>query len=246
MDAYDPFAPFYDALMGDPGPRLAVIRQVIERHCPSARSVLELGCGTGSILEGLATVIPDRTGVDRSTEMLRIARQRAAGAELIEADMASYRGRRRFDVVLCVYDSLNHLTSFEDWGAVFDRTAEHLEGGGVFHFDVNTVGRLRRLAGGPAWVHDFDGHTLTMDVELGPAPARTHLRTTWRIRVFEHERDRTFILHETTVPELGVPLDELRARLGRCMRVLECADGDGAAATDDSDRAYLTCALRGT
>ena len=245
MAAYDPFARFYDTVMGEPGPRLDAVRHAIARYRPAARSVLELGCGTGAVLAGLAG-LADRTGVDRSPAMLQIARERVPGAVLVEADMATYRTERRFDVIACVYDSLNHLASADDWQAVFDRTAEHLADGGIFHFDVNTVGRLRRLAGAPAWVHDFDGHTLVMDVRRAPAPSGGRMRTTWHLRVFEPLHGRRYTLHETTIAELGLPLGELTERLRQHFEILECVDGEGVAATDDADRAYVTCTRRTT
>lgn len=255
MADYDPFARFYDAVMGDPEPRLAALRRAIGRHKPSARSLLELGCGTGTVLAGLRA-LPDRTGVDRSAAMLQLARQRVPDATLVEADMSTFHSDRCFDVVACVHDSLNHLARVEDWKAVVARTAEHLAGDGIFHFDVNTVGRLRRLAAGPAWVHDFEGHTLVMDVQpasrsvRAPAktavetPTETHVRTAWHLRVFEPLHGRRFTLHETTIAELALPIDELTELLRPRFTVLECVDGAGDVATDDSDRAYLTCRLR--
>lgn len=242
MDPYDPFARFYDALERDPVGRVAAVRDAIERHCPSAASVLELGCGTGAILSALDD-LPDRTGVDRSPEMLSIARERDRGATLVQSDMTTYRAGRRFDLVLCVFDTLNHLVSADGWSAVFARSAEHLELGGIFHLDVNTPGRLRRLASGPPWVHEFAGNTLVMEIhEVEGAAQPDHVRTDWRIRVFEPLHGRRYTLHETTVPELAVPIAELVERLGRHFRVIECVDGDGSPATDESDRAYLTCA----
>lgn len=242
MDPYDPFARFYDALERDPVARLSAVRSVVARHCPSATAVLELGCGTGAILAGLGE-LAERTGVERSDAMLSIARERAPGATLVHADMATYRAGRRFDLVLCVFDTLNHLVAADEWSAVFARTAEHLAAGGIFHLDVNTVGRLRRLAAGPPWVHDFDGNTLVMEVHEveGMAPP-AQVRTDWRIRVFEPLHGRRYTLHETTVTELGIPLAELAERLGRHFTVIECVDRDGSPATDESDRAYLTCA----
>ncbi len=42
---------------------------------------------------------------------------------------------------------------------MFDAVHEHLVEGGLFIFDVNTVGELRRLGDEPPWVYDFDDST---------------------------------------------------------------------------------------
>jgi Methionine biosynthesis protein MetW len=53
MTSYERFGEFYDAVMGD---RRAAAEQVVElirAAKPDAKNVLELGCGTGSILKCL-------------------------------------------------------------------------------------------------------------------------------------------------------------------------------------------------
>ncbi len=72
MSIYSGFAPFYDRIMGDRSAEVDRIRSYISRHWPGARSLLELGCGTGALLAGLDGDL-DLTGIDQSSEMLAIA-----------------------------------------------------------------------------------------------------------------------------------------------------------------------------
>ncbi len=55
MPAYERFASFYDLVMDDPEPRAVRVNDAIARYRPDAASLLELGCGTGSILARLTT-----------------------------------------------------------------------------------------------------------------------------------------------------------------------------------------------
>jgi hypothetical protein len=57
--------------------------------------------------------------------MLEVAAAKLPGVPLVEADMTQFELGERFDVVLCVYDSINHLLEFGQWEAVFDRVHEH-------------------------------------------------------------------------------------------------------------------------
>ena len=50
VSEYDVFSRFYDAVMDDPGPRADRVVEWIQRYRPHTTSLLELGCGTGSIL----------------------------------------------------------------------------------------------------------------------------------------------------------------------------------------------------
>ncbi len=47
MPGYEVFGRFYDVVMGDRAEHAAYLRSLVEQQHPSARSVLELACGTG-------------------------------------------------------------------------------------------------------------------------------------------------------------------------------------------------------
>ena len=82
--------------------------------------------------------------------MLATARAKVPRARFVQADMTTFDLDERFDAVICVFDTLNHLVNLRRWRALFDRAAAHLYAGGLFVFDVNTVGQLRRLGDGAA------------------------------------------------------------------------------------------------
>ena len=244
MPAYAEFAAFYDQIMGDRSAEVERVRNYIKRYHPSARSLLELGCGTGAMLAGLAADLAV-TGVDRSPEMLAMAARRSLPAGLVQADMTAFSLGVRFDVVICVFDTLNHLVRFESWCEMFERVHEHLANNGLFFFDVNTVGRLRRLWQGPAFAADFGENTMVMDVlpaDLGGNGAGE--LSTWTVRIFERVEGDTFRLHAERIPELGVPLATIREALAANFDLLEDAGLDRGPATDESSRAFFACRHR--
>src|ERR1039458_810939 len=189
--------------MDDPQPKSTRVLEAIDKLLPEASSLLELGCGTGAILAGLSS-LPSLTGLDRSPEMLAIARDKVPQARLIEGDIATFDIGERFDVVMCVFDTLNHLPSFSLWNDLFERTYDHLVEGGLFIFDVNPIGQLRQLGEAPPWVHDFDGNTVIMDVQLDHDDLWI-----WEIKVFEHVGEDRFILHHERIREFGAGLGRI-------------------------------------
>ena len=230
---YAEFAGFYDQVMGDRTPDIERIRDYVGRYLPSASSLLELGCGTGAVLAGLAADM-SVTGIDRSPEMLAVAAGNVAPALLIEADITGFSLGRRFDVVICIFDTVNHLPRFESWLELFGRVHEHLADGGLFVFDVNTTGRLRRLWSGPAFAEDFGPNTVIMDV----APGGGDL-SIWDVRVFERLSDGQYRLHHESIPELGVPLARIREALAANFELLEETGLDGGPVTDESSRVFF-------
>ncbi len=234
MTDYDRFAPFYDAAMDDPTARGARVRSSIERFLPEASSILELGCGTGSIL-AMLTGYPALTGIDRSPEMLAVASQKVPSARLLQGDIADFWVGERFDVVVCVFDTLNHLLTFEAWQSMFEAVYDHLVEGGLFIFDVNTVGELRRLGEEPPWVFDFDGHVYVLDViDTGDGLSE------WDIRIFEHLGDAHYELHHEQIGELAVSLARIRSALSERFTLLEETSDSGEAPTDGSIKAYFS------
>jgi SAM-dependent methyltransferase len=148
--------------------------------------------------------------------------------------MASFSLGEQFDVVICVFDSLNHLLSFDAWRSLFDAAHAHLVEGGLFIFDVNTVGELERLANEPPWVYDFDGNVVIMDVSVAEDGI-----SEWDIRIFENVGDSQYLLHHEQIGELGVRLSRVRSALEANFTLLEETNELGEPPTDDSVKAHF-------
>jgi SAM-dependent methyltransferase len=230
---YSRFAAFYDRIMGDRTEEIDRIRGYISRHLPAAQFLLELGCGTGALLAGLALDL-DVTGIDRSPEMLAIAERTVPAAHLIRGDITAFTMPATFDVVICMFDTLNHVRSFTDWLSLFSCVHEHLASGGLFIFDVNTAGRLRGLQGAPPYADDFDGNVVLMTVQ-----SAGDWLSLWRTRIFEHVSDDQYRLHDEQIYELGVPLEHIRAALAGRFELLEQQSLDGSPVSDESDRVFF-------
>ena len=233
---YASFARFYDAVQGDRAAAADYARSLLERHRPDARTVLELACGTGSVLARLR----DRyevAGVDLSPEMLAIARRKLPGVELVRGDMSSVRLGRRFDAVLCLYDSVNHLLRWREWERFFDTARAHLDRDGILVFDVNTVDRLARLAAMPPAVQWFDRNLLLVDV----ADAGRGV-VDWHLRVFERTGGDRYRLHESTIPERGFPTERIRVTLERRFRRVRVLDPQRSRPSVRSSRLWFAAA----
>ena len=94
------------------------------------RSWLDVACGTGRHLEVLRRKY-SVVGVDRSVDMLRIARRRLPGVLLRRADMRTFRIAARFDVITCLFSAIGHLRTEKDLERTFANFARHLRPGGV-------------------------------------------------------------------------------------------------------------------
>jgi SAM-dependent methyltransferase len=236
LTGYSAYARFYDATQGDRAEHAAYVRSLLKKHHPRAKTVLELACGTGSVIEQLQPHY-DVTGVDLSEEMLAIARKKLPGVRLIRSDMRTVDLGEQFDLVLCVYDSINHLTQFRDWEAVFRRAREHLTDGGVFLFDINTAYRLAASSGGPPHVQWFgDGSLMVITIVDAPRGA-----VDWEINVFERVRGPNYRLHLDVIREMSFPTERIRAALRRRFARIWTYDAGRARPSARSNRLHFVC-----
>ncbi len=102
--------------------------------------VLELGCGTGRIIIPIAEAGIKVTGIDNSLHMLKIAKDKIAqrpqavqkNIELVHAQMQNFTLRRRFSLIICVFNTFMHIISKEEQLQVLKNVRQHLEKNGVF------------------------------------------------------------------------------------------------------------------
>jgi ubiquinone/menaquinone biosynthesis C-methylase UbiE len=120
------------------------LRKVLSR---SARSVLDLGCGTGLGRRLIATALgraPDYHGIDISTSMLEICRARYPDAHLecgSMSDLTIY-DERSFDLVSAFFASASYAPSGEALMASIDRV---LKPGGTVYLSFLNRHALRRV-----------------------------------------------------------------------------------------------------
>ena len=165
-DPYREYARVYDQHIGardEP----AVVQRLIRRHRSSAVSVLEFACGTGAILAPLSKHY-DIYGVDISEPMLAVARAKLEHGSFVKGDMCRVRLKQRFDVVLCVFNSINHLQRFSDWKLLFRNAYRHLNPGGLFIFDINTETAFKNYSEAGHMIEEYDQDIMASSFSSGP------------------------------------------------------------------------------
>ena len=198
--------------------------------------MLELACGTGSVLKQLDSDY-DVTGLDLSERMLEIAARKVPHVRLIRADMTEVDLEEQFDVVLCVYDSINHLLQFAEWEKVLDRARAHLDDGGLFVFDVNTERRLASFVPLPAVTEWFgDNNLMVMDVVDGGEGVFV-----WSIRIFEHLGKGSYRLHTEDIREVAFPAQRIRRGLQKQFRRVWTYDEERSRPSPASGRLHFVC-----
>jgi len=152
MSVFGAYSQYYDLLYKDKDytGEAAYVRSLIERYHSGARSVLDLGCGTGRHALLLAESGYQMTGVDRSEDMLNAANSQLSSAspelarrlassgaapKFLQGDLRSVRTGQKYDVVVSLFHVMSYQTSNDDLKAALLTFKEHLLPGGVAIFD---------------------------------------------------------------------------------------------------------------
>lgn len=152
-DSYRSFAQVYDAFMNNiPYEAWAeYIQSLLKEYGIEDGLVLELGCGTGSMTELLASKNYDMIGVDNSEEMLEMAMEKRyeSGHDILYLlqDMREFELYGTVRAVISICDSMNYITEEEELLEVFRLVNNYLDPGGMFIFDLKTLHTYRDVMG---------------------------------------------------------------------------------------------------
>jgi ubiquinone/menaquinone biosynthesis C-methylase UbiE len=108
----------------------AQVRERILEQAPAARTLLDVGCGTGQHLEHLSRTF-EAEGLDLNPDLLRLARERCPGIRFHQADMAAFALPARFDVIACLFSSIGYVRTLENLRTTLVNFARHLSPGGL-------------------------------------------------------------------------------------------------------------------
>ena len=114
------------------------LRKIVRKEAPDASTWLDLCCGAGSLLKFVCEEGFSAVGMDASKYQLNYAKQNAPYAKLFEGDIRKLSLPQMFDVITCMFDSLNYLILKQDLEKVFCRVKSHLKQNGLIAFDMNT------------------------------------------------------------------------------------------------------------
>ncbi|MCC7354618.1 MAG: methyltransferase domain-containing protein [Anaerolineae bacterium] len=169
LDLYEPFARFYDAAYERVTEDVPMYLGFAQR---TGGPILELGCGTGRLMQPLAEAGYRVTGVDASPAMLALAEKKLAAASLsqtarlVNADMREFQTGETYRLAFIALNTFMHLETQADQLRALRCWRRHLAPGGFLTIDLFSpdLGSLLeadgRLAEANRWTDPATGVTV--------------------------------------------------------------------------------------
>ncbi len=122
---------------------LPFLMNLLETSCPSKAEILDLGCGTGALVEYLCSLGHQAEGIDLSPEMINIARNRnLSGDRFRIQNMCRFEPIKKYDLVTSTFFALNYQEK-DQLDDLFFSVSMSLKQGGIFFFDSYTEHLLK-------------------------------------------------------------------------------------------------------
>jgi SAM-dependent methyltransferase len=108
------------------------VAALLREKCPSARRILDVGCGTGRHAAALVEEHGfDLDGLDIEAGFLEIARKRCPKGNFFRGDMASFDLGITYDAVICLFSSIGYVRTVDRLHLTARSMRRHLGPGGV-------------------------------------------------------------------------------------------------------------------
>ena len=163
IEARQFYAETYDAWMSDWAGEMDFYRGLAAEEVKCKEGiVLDVACGTGRIGLRLAEDGIFVIGLDRSPDMLAIARQKSANMDRIgwvEGDMRSFDLDKIFDLVVIPSHSFQNLNTAADQAACIECIWRHLKPGGLL------IVHLDHMNADTSWSQTTKTHFCTLKAE---------------------------------------------------------------------------------
>lgn len=232
LKPYELIAQMYDQIMEDIDYDYWAdyLDGIIQEYAPNARTLLELGGGTGNLSISLNELdCYEISCSDLSAKMIQIAKLKPTKGRAItflELDARSFVSKSTFDVIFFVFDSLNYLTSLEDVKACFRQVHKAINPNGLWLFDFVTNKHCLENAKDFAFEESFyNGYRVVREATY---PIDNALHQT-KFRIYEGANTLHCIAEEYHIQK-PYHLEEIKHAL------LECGFGIEGTFSDFSDQ----------
>ena len=208
--------------------------------------ILEFACGTWTIARELEKKWYSVFWVDLSEQMIKKAnsiplnkgedflKKNQGDFKFIVWDMTTIDLEKQFDVVLCNFNSICHLNSWEDWQKFFKNANRHLKKWWILIFDILTIFEFENITSDFRWFFNVKGDTICLEM------FKEEQYYKWLIKMFVNSWKNNFELIEEEIKEISFPVEDIKKELENTwFKIKHLEDFHFGDVNDESERVYF-------
>lgn len=241
METYNIFLEYYDKIVrwiNSPlDEEVSFLDDLIQKYKPTERkniSILETACGTGIVAKEFQNLGYHITGLDINPRMLEKAKENLDKKYLILWDMTNFHLEKQFEVVLCNYNSICHLLTWQEWQKFFEMTYQHLSPNWILIFDINTLFEFENIVREFAQFYNFWDDSVCLEM------FKKDWIYEWLIKIFKKAPDGRYDLIKENVQEISFPIHMIKKELkNKWFHIEEILDFHYGEVNTESERVYF-------
>jgi hypothetical protein len=168
--------------------------------------------------------------------MLEIAKRNIPRGIFFHSDMTNFKININFDLIICMFDSINHLLEFSQWEKVFLNVSNNLNKEGYFIFDINTPFALNFHKTKRTIMRENNKNYMIMQhYNCGIDKA------TWDLSFFIHTHDDRYILKKEKIYEKSFNKNIIERSLKKYFRSVDICNDELNASMENDFRIYFIC-----
>lgn len=141
------------------------IQYMLGKDKGNIQNILELGCGTGNITQKLLEYGYEVVAVDKSEEMLSIAKEKleifSEKVIFMQQDVCDFDfDIYEIDMILAVNDLINYIIDEQDIEYLFAFCYEHLRKDGILLFDISSKYKLEHILSNNVFFEEDDNYCM--------------------------------------------------------------------------------------
>ncbi len=153
------------------------------------KTILDLGCGTGLHDKELSKRGYKITGLDLSSEMIEIAKEKNPTEEFTVGNMSNFHlDGKKFDAIISMFSSMGYLTENKQIESFLNSVKKHLDKDGLLILDVwNGLGVMHELPTGREKTAEA-GNLKIVRKSFPNLDSKNHINNVrFNVKVFENE-----------------------------------------------------------
>lgn len=232
---YEIFGKYYDAFMNFTNTFNDFMNRVLLRYPIDTETVLEIACGTGKNLLYFSKS-KHLYGLDISPEMLKSAKLNVPQAKFLLRDMTNFQIGHKFQLILCMFDSINHLKDYSQWLSTFQSVYDHLSKDGYFIFDINTTYALNLPITKRTMFRQHNSDYLVMQYYNSGVD-----QASWDLQFFIHRDTNMYEHYSETIMEKSYDITVIKENLLTLFSSVDVLNGELEVPLIEENRVFFIC-----